>query len=84
MKKILFISAIFLVPLPVFADGCELFGKEKPVGTEILVTDEKGVSYEMLCAEVVELHYVDGKVKIKSSEKHWAKKITNDFGEDCW
>lgn len=84
MKATLILISIFLMPLQALANGCELFGKNKSIGTEILITDKNGESHEMLCAEVAELHYVNGKAQIKHSQPKWAKKITNDFGEDCW
>jgi len=86
MKTILIFTSISLLPLQALANGngCELFGKNKPIGTEILITDKNGESHEMLCAKVAELHYVNGKAKIKHTQPKWAKKITDHFGEDCW
>ena len=84
MKTIILASCLMVTPLLASADGCELLGETKSIGTEIYITDGEGVGYEMLCANVAEIHYVDGKAKVKNTKPQWAERITNDLGDDCW
>ena len=84
MKAQYLLITLTLTSFQTIAGECELLGKSKPVGTQILITNSDGKSYEILCAEVAEMHYVNGKAQIKTTQARWAKKITNDEGEDCW